>query len=181
MLKTKALQILLAENSEFDFFGYTGCDKEYVLKQICSLYLSIAAQNLHYSLPKASFEINGQKVRLPAEILSSKFATCLDSTLLLASLVESIGLHPLVVLTDDHAFLGIWLSDYHYESTSILDSSFLINKYNSKEVVFIETTLLCKTNPASFNDALSAGFRALCKKTTTFFAVDVKSCRINGI
>ena len=181
LLKTKALQILLAENSEFDFFGYTGCDKEYVLKQICSLYLSIAAQNLHYSLPKASFEINGQKVRLPAEILSSKFATCLDSTLLLASLVESIGLHPLVVLTDDHAFLGIWLSDYHYESTSILDSSFLINKYNSKEVVFIETTLLCKTNPASFNDALSGGFRALCKKTTTFFAVDVKSCRINGI
>lgn len=48
----------------------------------------------------------GQRTRLPSEVLSSTNAQCLEGTLLYASLMEAIGIHPVVVFVPGHAFVG---------------------------------------------------------------------------
>ena len=39
--------------------------------------------------------------------------TCMDLSLLMASVLESCGLHPLLVLQKGHMFVGCWLVDQY--------------------------------------------------------------------
>lgn len=48
---------------------------------------------------------NSQRVRLPAESLTSKSANCIDGTVLYASALESIGVTPHIILLPTHAFV----------------------------------------------------------------------------
>jgi hypothetical protein len=47
-----------------------------------------------------------QRTRLPAEVLASTNAQCLEGTLLFATLLESIGIKPIIVVVPGHAFVG---------------------------------------------------------------------------
>ena len=47
-----------------------------------------------------------QRVRLPRETLERSQANCIDGTLLMASLLEAIGVNPALVIVSGHAFLG---------------------------------------------------------------------------
>ena len=48
-----------------------------------------------------------QKIKLPAEVLQQRSGMCIELTALLASAVESIGLHAEIVIIPGHAFLGV--------------------------------------------------------------------------
>jgi len=48
---------------------------------------------------------SSQRVRLPAESISSKSANCIDGTVLYASALESIGMNPHIILLPTHAFV----------------------------------------------------------------------------
>lgn len=180
-IKSISLENYKRYNFNNDFCGYNQASKDDILKEICSVFQAIKSLDIKYSLAKASFEKEGQKIRLPREILSSKFATCLDLALLFDSVFESIGLNSLLVLTDNHAFVGVWLSDYHYQDKVIVDPAFLINKYNNKDVVFIECTLVTRTSDVLFNEAINAGFNSLLNAKGALYAVDILTCRINSI
>jgi hypothetical protein len=47
-----------------------------------------------------------QRARLPREVLGTKSANCLDGTLLMASVLEAVSLHPGLTLVPGHAFLA---------------------------------------------------------------------------
>jgi hypothetical protein len=68
-----------------------------------------------------------QRVRLPYRSLKDRAANCLDGSVLFASLLATIGLHPIVLLLPGHAIAG-WRS----ENSEISD------------LEFIETTVLAK-------------------------------------
>jgi len=48
---------------------------------------------------------SSQRVRLPAESISSKSANCIDGTVLYASALESIGMNPHIIIIPSHAFV----------------------------------------------------------------------------
>jgi hypothetical protein len=48
-----------------------------------------------------------QSIKLPSETLQQQSGMCVELTLLLASAVESIGLHAEIVIIPGHAFLGV--------------------------------------------------------------------------
>lgn len=48
-----------------------------------------------------------QLVKLPAEVLQERSGMCVELTVLLASAVESIGLHAELIIIPDHMFLGV--------------------------------------------------------------------------
>jgi len=71
-----------------------------------------------------------QRVKRPAETLASKGkANCLDGTVLFASLLEAIGLKPLVMLERGHAYLGWKIfvpgkeEQYEFLETTLIDSA----------------------------------------------------------
>nr|WP_321351737.1 hypothetical protein [uncultured Methanoregula sp.] len=77
---------------------------------------------------------SSQRVRLPAESLTSKSANCIDGTVLYASALESIGVTPHIILIPGHAFVC-------YETKQDSPGS----------LVCLETTM---TGSSSFEDAV---------------------------
>lgn len=59
-----------------------------------SCFNALAARGIGYINPPASFDREGQRVRLADRVCREKFGNCLDLSLLLASLWEQSGLHP---------------------------------------------------------------------------------------
>lgn len=82
------------------------------LPQVKALFEELKARGVSYvSDPDVNSGLGfGQRTRLPAEVLASTNAQCLEGSLLYASLLEAIGLSPVIVLVPGHAFVG-WRSN----------------------------------------------------------------------
>jgi hypothetical protein len=112
--------------------------------QVKALFEELKARGVSYvSDPHVNSGLGfGQRTRLPAEVLASTNAQCLEGTLLYASLLEAIGLSPVLVLVPGHAFVG-------WRSTDA-DGSKAPNVY------FLETTM---TGTGSFERAMASAQR----------------------
>jgi hypothetical protein len=100
----------------------SGCqvDSDDVAAQVKAAFEALGRRNLRYvnSLVAFGYEegTSGQRVRLPRQSLAEGQANCVDSTVLMASLLEAMSLSPALVLVPGHALLawetwngnGIW-------------------------------------------------------------------------
>jgi hypothetical protein len=82
-----------------------------------------------------------QRVRLPAESLRTGSANCIDGTVLYAAALESMDMHPYVIITPGHAFLG-------YET----------RPDDKESMICLETTM---TGSSTFEEATLAGLQEL--------------------
>lgn len=131
--------------------GYQG-DPQEVMAEVRAIYEAIQSYEIEYSNPLPNFNLYGQPIRSPGEILSTRAATCLDTTMLMSSCLESIGLHPVVFMVPSHAFVGVWLSENSLREP-VLDLKEVAGLLNDKIQIF-ETTTLCRGDiRASFEDA----------------------------
>ena len=174
-------EILINDGPDHSFSGYQSGNKNYVLKECAAIYYALLKEQISYSMPKPSFEISGQKVRLPGEIEKTKFSTCLDSTLLFSALLELAGLNPLIILIDSHAYLGLWLSEENYPSVLIDDKAYIENKVKANELILLESTFLTNKAKPTFEEALERGKHNLNAKTKIFTAIDIRSARASQI
>lgn len=151
--------------------------------QVAAIYEALRSQALVYATPPASFEQTGQRIRLVDQVLSEKLGTCLDLTLLFASCLEAIGLHPLLVLLKGHIFVGAWLEDKYYTSTIGDDPSFLLKGIADgvSELVLVECTALTSSGDIGFEQAVEQAVRQLHKQDYMELFVDVYRCRLSGI
>ena len=83
--------------------GYQSRSKQRVLTLVRAAFEAVQALGVSYLPVPASFEQTGQKIRLLDTVLTDRGATCLDATLLFASLLEAMGLRPLIILLHGHA------------------------------------------------------------------------------
>lgn len=137
--------------------GYGMGKRERVWELAAAIWSALAAHGITYVLPPASFEKSGQKVRFPADILERKTGTCFDLSLLLAAVLEQAGLKPVVVLTQGHAFVGLWLKPENFPTAVIDDMQLLRKRRDLEELIFIESTLLTATPPARFAETVANG------------------------
>ena len=89
--------------------GYQSRDPKRVYTMAAAIYTALQARGITYVNPPASFEAQGQRIRLPDRILEARLATCLDLAVLTAACLEQAGLNPLLVVVQGHAFVGVWL------------------------------------------------------------------------
>jgi hypothetical protein len=94
--------------------GYTGASRQQVIDQVDAIYDALRLDyHIHYV--QASVPYSGQNdntaatenIRLPFEVLQQHSGMCIELTVLLASAVESIGLHAEIIIVPGHAFLGV--------------------------------------------------------------------------
>jgi len=144
-----------------------------------AVWAALVSHSIAYVLPPKSFERSGQQVRGPSEILSRKVGTCLDLSLLYASCLEQAGLNPVLVLTEGHAFVGLWLVDEDFSTLAIDDPQMLRKRIQLQEMILVETTLLTGSNPARFRQAVDAGAKLVAEDAASQFelAIDVKRAR----
>ena len=161
---------------------YQTRDPNRVKLQMAALYNAIAAERITYAAVPPSFETTGQRIRLVDEVLSGKLGNCLDMTMLYASCLEAMGLHPLVVMTPGHAFAGAWLVMDSF-ADSVNDDPSLLTKRLAEginEILVVETTCMNAGSQASFDEACLSANRKLETDKFNLF-IDVYRARIGQI
>ncbi|MBD8534420.1 DUF3320 domain-containing protein [Plantibacter sp. CFBP 13570] len=119
---------------------------------VAAVWDAARARDIRYAEPPASWGQSGQKVRTPEEVLTSHLGTCLDTTILLASVLEAIGIHPLLWLLKDHIFLGYWRVQTTLDVVASTDVSEAVNSLELGRIGVVETTMLTGTS-ATFAEA----------------------------
>ncbi|MBO4286687.1 MAG: DUF3320 domain-containing protein [Kiritimatiellae bacterium] len=160
--------------------GYQGKSRDDVLLTVKCAYDAILELGITYCEPPPSFGTTGQRIRTAEEILSKKFATCLDLSLLFAALLEASGLHPLLLLPKGHCFVGCHLQDASLPDTITDDLQAIRKRVALNEICVFETTLAVKGGNR-FLAAMEATNAELEKDEAFEFALDVKQARAVGI
>ncbi len=98
--------------------GYKGASAQQVRDEVDALYdalrLSYHIKYVQESVPyvPGTNDSNAvENIKLPKEVLRQHSGMCIELTTLLAAAVESIGLHPEIVIVPGHAFLGVFVTE----------------------------------------------------------------------
>lgn len=142
-----ASELLRRHGHDGTLHHYDKADPRRVWQQVAAVWNVLVALKLDYAYPPSSFERTGQKIRTPTAIVESRRATCLDSALLLAALFEQMRLHPLVVVEQGHAYVGVWLTKDGFHRPYSEDGQALRKRAQLRELVLLESTLLCQQQP----------------------------------
>jgi hypothetical protein len=105
----------LADDPAAAFDGYQSEDPgaddpgEPIDLQVRALWSALLHEfEIAYVNPPPSYTPGHQRLRTPTDVLRSGTGTCIDLAALLASLLEYVEIHPVLVLLEGHAFVGYW-------------------------------------------------------------------------
>ncbi|WP_185903798.1 DUF3320 domain-containing protein [Hathewaya massiliensis] len=168
-------------NPSFD--AYQTNDPNRVRLQAAAIYAALQAINITYCVAPASFEDIGQRVRLADNLLENRMGNCLDLTVLYAGCLEAVGLNPLVIFTEGHAFVGLWLINETF-SESIQDDVSLITKriaLGIQDLCIIESTAVTTGKNISFEEAIKLAEANLIDIDKFYCFVDIKRARASQV
>ncbi len=161
---------------------YQSRNPDRVQKQMAAIYTAIAEQEIIYSTVPASFEDYGQRIRLVDSVMTQKLGTCLDMALLYASCLEAIGIHPLIIVVNGHAFAGGWLVP-ETSPDSVIEDVSLINKRIAdgiNDITLVETTCMNMGQNVDFDQAVKIANKRI-SQPDFILAIDIKRARFSGI
>lgn len=122
------LRDALATGIVDSFSGYQAEDPDDVLMQVHAIWHVLQQRGIRYSsITRTSSEheqLHSQHVRFLDESIAMGQANCVDGTVLLASVLRKIDIHPVLVLVPGHMFLGFQLDE------------------EGEEMAYLETTML---------------------------------------
>lgn len=102
--------------------------RDYARDQVKAIYNSLKYNyEINYVNTPVSFtpkNIVAQRINLPSETLLRGIANCIDSTVLFASALEAIGLHPYIVILPGHSLLA-WSIDKNRKKLDFLDVTYV--------------------------------------------------------
>jgi len=182
-IQKSAAQILEKWTGSSALDAYQSQNADRVKKQMAAVYAAISEQKITYCTVPASFGGAGQRVRLSDTVLSTRMGNCLDMSLLYASCLEAIGLHPLLVLIEGHAFVGAWLIDDTFPDAVNDDPSLLTKRMVNgiNEIILVEATAMNEGSTAAFDDAMQLAKNHLNDLQKFQFFIDVHRSRFSGI
>lgn len=160
--------------------GYNTKSRKRVWELASVLWTAISNIGISYAVPPASFEREGQKIRTPSQIIESKVATCLDTALLFAAALEQAGLRPFIVMTEGHAFSGVWLQPQEFASIITDDVSVIRKRIELQELIVFETTLVTQSPRPGFSHAVDNATRQLTDESF-ILALDLQRARMQRI
>ena len=181
-LLARASELLGGWTGDPSLDAYQSHDPNRVLRQAAALYGALQEQNIVYAVPPASFERDGQRVRLVDAVLTQKLGTCLDLTLLYAAMLEAVGLRPLLILKKGHIFAGVWLDDLSFSEAAQDDVSLISKRLADgvNEIAVVECTALVAGKTLSFDDAGELARKALTQDDLECI-LDVHRARLSGV
>ncbi|MFA0792314.1 DUF4011 domain-containing protein [Microbulbifer echini] len=163
--------------------GYQSNTREKPYMMAAALWNVIFAQRIAYVTPPQGFARHGQRIRLAADISASKIAACLDTSLLFASCLEAMGLNPVVAITKNHAFVGVWLIDEHFPVLTNDDPMDLRKRIDARDLVLFESTLVTNDSPVTFEQSKEHARNLVSedKEVDFVYLIDIKQARARKI
>ncbi|MEB0305380.1 DUF4011 domain-containing protein, partial [Cryobacterium sp. 10I1] len=139
-LLVEASDLLQQRTGDSALSGYQSESPERVDAVVEAIYDAMAARDIRYAMPPASWGTTGQKVRTPAEVLEGRLGTCLDTTVTLAAALEQAGLNSTLWLLEGHIFLGYWRVDSALGAVAHTDVADIVNLVDLGSIGLVETT-----------------------------------------
>lgn len=163
--------------------GYQSKSRTRVYELASAIWSAMAGLRLTYAEPPSSFELQGQKVRTPSQVLETGLATCLDTALLFAAVLEQAGLYPVIILTRGHAFAGVWLQPQEFATLLVHDAASLRKRVALQELVLFETTMVTGGTPSAFSRAIAQANRQVAEEREEEFvlALDIRRARMQRL
>jgi hypothetical protein len=123
-----------AKNGIVDKFdGYANADEDQLYRQAWALWQALAAHGIRYSAADPGIargpHVFSQHVRLLAQTWDDRSANCIDGSVLIASVLQRIGVRSFLVLVPGHAFVGFYTDS------------------DARHAAYLETTLLGAQTP----------------------------------
>ncbi|MFC0506652.1 DUF4011 domain-containing protein [Micromonospora costi] len=152
-----AAQLLLARTGSGSLQGYQeGSERAALIAG--AVYEALRQLEITYQTLPASFENTGQKVRTTAAVLDGRLGNCLDLSVTYAACLEAAGLHPLVFISEGHAFGGFLLEEERLGSAAVTETNLLISMVDSGRAVPVELTRIGPgAQSATFTEAVRVG------------------------
>ncbi len=182
-IKTAAVRILEQSNVLVSFEGYQSGSKDRVLQMVDAIYQAIQHLDIVYSAMPASFETEGQRIRLADQVLKTRFGNCVDISLLFVACLEAIDLNPILIITKGHAFVGVWLDNQRLDSMINFDQAAISKRMASgiREICLIESTQLCKGTSFPLKKAMDLAEMQILDVDAFLLSIDIKSARAWGV
>lgn len=179
----EAADILGKWSGSSSFTAYQSKDPNRVRIQAAALYAALQNRGIAYCVAPPSFELIGQRVRLPETIFRDRIGNCLDLSLLYAACLEAIGLHPLLVFTKGHAFAGVWLTEETFSESVQDDISVLTKRLATgiNEICIVESTAFVEGKPISFDGAAALAAAHLQNPDQFECLIDIRRARAAAI
>jgi Protein of unknown function (DUF4011)/Swt1-like HEPN/AAA domain/REase_MTES_1575/Protein of unknown function (DUF3320) len=137
--------------------GYQSENPERVDAIAQAVYDAMRARDIRYAEPPASWGLDGQKVRTPAEVLDGRLGTCLDTVVTMAAALEQAGINTALWVLQGHALLGYWRIDSALTTISTTEVIDVVNLVDLGHLRLVETTMLTGgEHSAPFSDAVNA-------------------------
>ncbi|SRR6266446_2685873 len=152
--------------------GYDEASRKQVSDQVDAIFDTMRS-DYHIQYVQASVPYGGpadssaaiQNIKLPWEVLQQRSGMCVELTVLLASAVESIGLHSEIVIIPGHAFLGVALTPdeqhFQYWDAVLVNNNVAggsanvyadaIYAYNMKQHTILDTILISDARKAQID------------------------------
>ncbi len=148
------------------FDGYASHDANQVYRQVWAVWQAIEAQGIRYSDANPAIShgpnVYSQRVRFLNQTWNDRTANCVDGSVLLASVLQRLGLHSFLVLVPGHAFIGFY-TDAESHNAAYLETTVLGEPISTPvpgRPSFATSVTESKTNQRSlisFRTALAAG------------------------
>ncbi|MEM8709656.1 MAG: DUF3320 domain-containing protein, partial [Planctomycetota bacterium] len=161
--------------------GYQSKDPVRALRIVEAVYAALRDAEVTYANPPASFEDDGQRVRFPGKVISTRLGTCLDLALFAAAVLEQAGLHPILMVTEGHAFVGTWLVEETYPSPVVEEPARVFKRVELSEIVVFDPTLVSQRPSPDFEGARAAAQERLQDPSEFRAAIDVQRARLGGV
>lgn len=174
-LVTDAQERLQAWTGDSSLKGYQSKSRERVRLTAAAFYAAFQARRLTYIGMPPSFESDGQKIRTPEQLLSEGRGNCLDLTMMMAACLEYAGLHPILLLTNGHAFPGVWLEEEAFDTLIIDDPLAIKKRVEVGAICIFDSSTMTNQPPVEFQVAERIALENLNEELQ--FAIDVNCAR----
>ena len=151
-------------NADFELGGYVGNDKNAVRRVVAGLYATLRK----YAIAKKDADITKPvEAGAGVKILSERKASSLEMAILACSVLEYVGLHPILIFGDREITCGVWLYDNCFLDTVSDDVSRLgayasdgINNISCFDIedIFGDKNSAYTTSETHFKEKLTAGY-----------------------
>ena len=147
------------------FDGYASTDPDNVYRQVWAIWHALSERGIRYSNADPAIErgpkVFSQRVRFLRETWNDRSANCIDGSVLIASVLQRIGIRSFLVLVPGHAFIGFYVdADAQravYLETTLLGASVSRTQSRPGFAATVPSTPQNRLSLNSFAAALAAG------------------------
>jgi hypothetical protein len=147
------------------FDGYASADPGRVYRQVWAIWQALTEHGIRYSGADPAIgrgpRVFSQRVRFIDETWADRSANCVDGSVLIASVLQRIGLRSFLVLVPGHAFVGFYTDadaqHAAYLETTLLGATIAAPAKLPDYAAEVEPTRDNRTSLSGFAAALAAG------------------------